>query len=497
MDKYILGIDYGTSLTKVMIFDHDARIMTSVSEENKLYYPQPGWVEQDPDEILETIHKAVAEAFKNSRILPEDIEAIGISNQMATTIFWNKYTGDAVGRAIVWQDNRTQQICEQFSQYKDEFKARTGTYDIVPNCSSTKIRWLMENDRAIQRGLARGELLFGTIDTWIVWKLSGGAVHISDYSNLSLSLLFNTHTLTFDDWLVNKLQIPREILPEIHSSSEIYAYTRPDMFFNCQIPLASVCGDQFAAVFGQACNQPGMLQCNLGTGSSVTLNTGSKLILPHNGVASPIIWAIDSQVTRGLGCWTNYSGSTIKWLRDELGIIKDIPEAEVLATRVPDTAGVYFVPGAAVINGSLDEPYASGTIFGITQSTSRSHLIRAALEAVVYQVRGSYDLIKGAYDVTADSIRVSGGGANNEFIMEFLADILGITVERTVISESSVLGAAFLAGLATGFWDSMDETKSLVKIQRSWQPRISSDKREYLIQGWLKAIDRSNGGLRN
>lgn len=496
MAKYILGIDLGTTLTKAVIFDHEAKIIASVSSENKLYYPQPSWVEQDPDEILEVIQRTVGEVFKNSRIIPEDIESIGISNQMATTIFWNKYSGKAIGRAISWQDNRTIKICERLSQkIEPEIRKRTGT-NIATNCSAAKILWLMENDRAIQKGLANGELLFGTIDTWLVWKLSAGEAFITDISNSSLSLLFNTHTLSYDDWLINELGIPREILPEIRSSSEIYAYTKPDLFFNARIPIAAVCGDQFAAIFGQACYKPGAIHCNLGTGSGLTLNTGNQFIPPIKGIQSPILWAIDGKITRGFGSWINFSGSAIQWLRDELGIIHDFNDAEIMASRVPDSGGVYFVPSFSSLGGPYDDPYARGTIFGIAQNTSKNHLIRAALEAMAFQVRSSFGLIQQVSKISIINVRIGGGGAKNELLMQFLANILGIVVERPLVTESSVLGAAFLAGLATGYWESMEQTQTLVQIDKSWNPEISEDQRGQLLDGWKKAIERSEGWLK-
>ena len=269
MARYILGIDQGTTLTKAMIFDHDARIISSASVENKLYFPRPGWVEQDPNEIFLSVIKATENAFKNNRIAPDEIEAIGISSQLMTSIFWNKKTGEAVGRAIIWQDSRTIAICERLiSIDKDGIEMRTGSH-IFPNSAATKIRWLIENDKAIQMGLARGELLFGTVDSWLIWKLSGGATHVTDLSNVCLSLLFNTTTLKYDDWMLNLLGIPVEILPELHSSSEIYAYTKPEIFFDTELPIAGDAGDQFAAVFGQACYQPGTMSCNMGTGTSL------------------------------------------------------------------------------------------------------------------------------------------------------------------------------------------------------------------------------------
>ncbi|MEL7657502.1 MAG: FGGY-family carbohydrate kinase, partial [Bacillota bacterium] len=302
--------------------------------------------------------------------------------------------------------------------------------------------------------------------------------------------------LTYDDWLMNEFGIPREILPEIRSSSEIYAYTRPDLFFNARIPISAVCADQFAAIFGQACYKSGTIHCNLGTGSGLTLNTGNRLIPPVKGVQSPVLWAIDGKITRGFGSWTNFSGSAIQWLRDELGIIHNFNDAEIMASRVPDSGGVYFVPSFSGLSGSNDDPYARGTIFGIAQNTSKNHLVRAALDAMAFQVRGSFDLLHEVSKISITNVRVGGGGAKNELLMQILANILGIVVERPLVSESSVLGAAFLAGLATGYWESTEQTQSLVQIDRTWEPELSKDQRDRLYTGWTRAIERSAGWLK-
>jgi glycerol kinase len=496
MARYILGIDHGTTLTKVTIFDHNARIVSSASVKNRLYFPQPGWVELDPGEILTATLKAAGNAFKNSRITPDDIEAIGISNQLLTTIFWNKNTGEAVGRALVWQDNRTLPICERLiSVDRAGIEARTGMR-IIPNCSATKIRWLIENDRAIQKGLARSELFFGTVDTWLIWKLSGGTAHATDLSNAGLTLLLNIHTLNYDEWMLKTLGIPYEILPDLRSSSEIYAYTRPEIFFDTRLPIAGVAGDQFAATFGQGRYLSGTLSCNLGTGSSLILNVGDRFFPPAKGLDSPILWAVDGHVSRGIGSWTNVSGAALQWFRNELGIIRNHTEAEVLATRVPDTSGVYFVPAFAGLGSPYNDPYSRGTFFGITQATSKGHLVRAALEAMAYQVRDSFEAMKQQSGVTIDNIRVGGGNAKSEFLMQFLADILGIVVERPYVVESSALGAGFLAGLATGFWDSKNEIQRLVQVERRWEPNLSVEQRETLYRGWEKAVKRSLGWLK-
>jgi glycerol kinase len=496
MTRYILGIDQGTTLTKAVIFNHDARIVSSSAVENKLYFPQAGWVEQDPQEILEATLKAVGEVFKNSRISPDDIDSIGISNQLMTTIFWNKNTGDAVGRAISWQDNRNLSLGEKLiDTQKDAIEARTGTH-IFPNNSGTKIRWLMDQDKSIQRGLARGELLFGTVDTWLIWKLSGGQAHVTDLSNICMSLLFNTHTLNYDDVFLSEFGIPYEILPELHSSSEIYAYTQPDMFFGARLPIAGDAGDQFSAVFGQACYQPGSMLCNMGTGSSLILNTGDRIFSPGYGVDSPVLWAIGGEVVRGIGSWSNTSGAAIQWFRDELGLIHDLAEAEVLAARVPDTLGVYFVPAFAGLGSPHQDSYARGSFFGITQCTTKNHLIRSALEAMAYQMRDSFEAIKSKADMNISEITVGGGSAKNDFLMQFLSDILGIPVIRSIVFESSILGSAFLAGLATGYWESMEETRDLVKVGRRFTPYLSAEQREERYAGWQKAVGRSIGWLK-
>lgn len=497
MARYIMGIDQGTTLTKAIIFDHDARIMASASVENKLYFPQPNWVEQDPDEILASTLKAAEEAFKNSRIVPEDIEAIGITSQLTTTIFWNKYTGEAVGRAISWQDNRTTMLHEQLPLNEiKEIEIRTGIH-LFPNFSVTKIRWLMENDRAIQKGLARGELLFGTVDSWLIWKLSGGEAHVTDLSNACLTLLLNTHTLSYDKLIIDNFGIPYEILPELRSSSEIYAYTKPEMFFDAKIPIAGDAGDQFAPVLGQACHKSGNMMCNMGTGTSLTLNTGNQIHVPKEGMDSPILWTIDGQIVRGMSSWMNVSGAALQWFRDELGLIHDISEAEVLASRVSNTQGVYFVPAFAGLTSPFVDPYSRGCFFGITQGTSKNHLVRAALEAMAYQVRDSFDVMKQLSGSEIESLRVGGGGAKNDFLLQFLADILGISVERPAITESSGLGAAFLAGLTTGYWESISEIENLVHIERRYEPLFSNDQREEYYHGWKKAIKHSLGWLRD
>ncbi len=487
MPRYILAIDQGTSGTKVIIVDHEGAIVSRAYREITSYYPQPGWVEQDPREIWNTTLSAISEAFLNGRVSAEDVEAIGIANQVGTTIFWNKQTGESAGRAIVWQDCRSQSICSRLAGMDESgIKARAGVLPL-PNFSATKIRWLMENDTAISKGMARGELLFGTINTWLIWKLSGGAAHVTDRSNAVATLLFNTRTLGYDDWMLSTLEIPRETLPRVHSSSEICANTDPKVFWGVKIPIAGGAGDQSAAVVGQACFKPGTAKVTYGTGSSLAMNTGPTYPPHIRELGVLVLWAPNNTVNYGLMGWTNVSGAAIRWLQDGLGIIREAGEAEGLATRVADSQGVYFVP----IFGGMPAPHlntrARGTIVGITQDTTRHHIARAALEAMAYQTRDSYEIMQRESQVPIPSLRADGG-AQNDFLLQFLADILGIPVERPVTTETSAIGAAYLAGLAVGYWQSVEEVASKWKLDRRFEPGISADRRESRYAGWQKAL---------
>ncbi len=487
MSRYILVIDQGTSGTKAIVVDHNGAIVSRAYREITQYYPQPGWVEQDPREVWNASLSAISEAFLDGRVSAEDIEAIGIANQVGTTVFWNKQTGEPSGRAIVWQDRRSQSICSRLAAMDESaIKARTGLLPL-PNFSATKIRWLMENDTAISKGMARGELLFGTINSWLIWKLSGGAAHVTDRSNATPTLLFNAQTLGYDDWMLKTLEIPREILPQLRGSSEICAHTDPKVFWGVKIPIAGGAGDQSAAVFGQACFKPGMAKVTYGTGSSLIMNAGQEYQPSIRGLQEIVLWAFNGGVNYGLIGWTDVSGAAIHWLRDGLEIIREAGEAEGLATQVMDSQGVYFVP----IFGGTPAPHlnirARGTILGITQGTTKHHIARAALEAMAYQTRDSYEMMKRECDFPIPVLRADGG-AQSDFLLQFLADILGIPVERPMISETTALGAAYLAGLAVGYWQSVEEIASKWKLDRRFEPGISVDRRETLYAGWQKAL---------
>jgi len=490
---YILSIDQGTSGTKINIFNHEGSIISSAYNDVTSYYPQPGWVEQDTNEIWQTTIQGITEAIKNARILPEDLQGIGISNQRCTTVLWNKISGEPIGKALIWLDRRTQEICNRLTpREKILMEEKTGV-GIYPNCSCTKIQWLMEEDRSVQKAADRGELLFGTIDTWLIWKLSGGTAHVTDTSNASVTGMLNSQTLTYDDWILEKFGIPREILPELKSSSEIYAKTRPETFFGAEIPISGCIGDQPAAAVGQACLESGMMKNTFGTGAFMILNTGQHHFPPESGVIAPILWTVNGTTCFGLEGFADVSGEVIRWLRDGLGILHNPGDAEAYANQVTDTSGVYFVPALVGLQAPHYSPDARGTIFGINMSTNKNHITRAALESMAYQTRDCYENIKDSYGLKAKTLRVDGGGSKSDFLMQFQANILGIPVERPEVIETSSQGAAYMAGLAVGFWQSIEEIASKWKLDTCFEPRITDARRDDLYGGWLRAIDYATG----
>lgn len=495
MARYILGLELGATRTKAVVFDRNANVISSASKDIEYCFPQPGWVEVDAIELWNDSLKVIEEALRNGRISPEDIESIGIANQATTTVFWNRHTSEPNGRAIAWQDKRTITLYEQLMEtWAEDLQSRTGL-NIIPPSSALRIRWLMKNDKAIQKGLARGELLFGTVDSWLVWKFSAGSAHITDLSNASVTSLVNSHTLNYDDWLLQQLAIPRDILPEIRSSSEIYTDTDPESFFGARIPIAGAMVDLSSAVVSGACFEPGMTKITYDFGSSVILNTGDKRIPSPPGIDSQLIWAANGVAVYGLVGFMDISDSVIRWLRDGLGIISEYREAGGLASQVPSSQGVYFVPALSGLGMPYSDPYARGTIFGITAGTTKHHIARAALEAMVYQTRDLIEIMNTISEVKIKTVRMDGVGIQSEFLAQFAADILELPVEK-VDTEHGVLGAVFMAGLATGYWESVDEFSRLCPMARVFTPRISAKERDDLYQGWLKAVKRAAGWLK-
>lgn len=496
MSTFILGLDIGTTGTRAMIFDRSSKEIASAYSEFTQYFPQNGWVEHDAVEIYDTTMKMVAEALKKGNIKPEQIAGIGIANQRETTVIWDKKTGIPACRAIVWQDRRTLPICERLQALDEEnIVKRTGMV-IVPNDAATKIAWLMENNEAIKNGLEDGSLLYGTIDTWMVWKLTGGRVHITEASNNSVTLLQNAETLDYDDMILDMLHIPRHILPEIRKSSEVYGYTDPEQFFGAEVPIAGILGDQQAAAIGQGCLKPGTAKNTYGTGSFIVMNTGDRYIAPSDGIFSPIIYTKDNLVNYGLEGMADVSGAVLQWLRDGLGIINDASEAEELARQVDSNMGIYFIPAFVGLGAPYYDSYARGTIFGITRGADKRHIARAALESMAFQVRDSFEMLEKKSGMKLTRLRADGGGAKSDFMLQFQADILGVPVERPEITETTCLGGVYMAGLAVGYWDSIDQVSEFWRVEKAFEPKMSQQEREEQIFMWKRAIEKAGGWLK-
>lgn len=489
MTTYILGIHQRTAGVRVVILDRKANVVATAYADIHQYHPQPGWSEHDANEIWHVTQTVMAEALHNGRIAPEQIEALGVTNQRDTTVFWNKRTGEPVGRAIVWHDQRTLGLCEQLiARDRQGIEARTGM-SIVPDVTAAKIRWLMDNDQAVQKGITRGELLCGTIDSWLIWNLSGRRVHVTDHSNASVTLLQNASSLTYDDGILNLLGIPREILPEPRRSSEVYAETDPAMFFGARAPIAGAGGDQQLAVLGQAAVAIGMAKNTYSSGSFMLLNTGPRYLPPASGLFAPVLWTLGDTVVYGLEGKADFAGDAIQWLRDGLGLIREPGEAEGLAGQVPDTEGLYFVPPVGGSDVVRSGSYARGAILGITRSTTRHHVARAALEAMAYQTRDFLEVVERyTPELTPRTLRADGRLAKSDFLLQFQADILGLPVERPVYTNTAALGAAYLAGLAVGYWASLDEVVACWKRECWFEPRLPESRRDELYHGWQRAI---------
>ncbi|BES64222.1 glycerol kinase GlpK [Gottschalkiaceae bacterium SANA] len=494
MERYVLGIDQGTTGSKAILFDKKSNIIAQAYSEFQQHYPKPGWVEHDPIEILDVTMSVVKEALAKGNVAMEQVDSIGITNQRETTVFWNKETGEPVGRAIVWQDRRSLGVVEDLLAMDPDVAERTGA-PIVPNISASKIKWLLDNDEIIKVGVAEGTLLYGTIDTWLIWKWSKGAAHVSDLSNTSVTALLNANTLEYDERVLEELAIPREILPKLVPSSGIVAYT-DEALFGAKIPIAGIAGDQQAATFGQACVREGMAKNTYGTGSFMLMNTGAEYNPPQSGLFSPVLWTIGNDTSFAFEGMADVSGAVVQWLRDELGIIEKTEDVTTLATSVEDNGGVYFVPAFVGLGSPHFDSYARGTIIGLTRGTGKAHIARAALESMAYQVRDALKIMENSAGKKLDILRVDGGGAKNDFLMQFQADILGIPVERPIITETTCLGAAYLAGLATGYWTSLDEIEENWQLDKRFEPQISEEKREELCTMWERAVKHAKGWLK-
>lgn len=485
MSKYVLALDQGTSSSRAIAFDHEGLPVAVSQKEFTQYFPQPGWVEHDAMEIWSSESGVMAEVAARLGVDAE-IAAIGITNQRETTIVWDAATGEPVCHAIVWQDRRTSEFCDSLKAkgLTEMIRSKTGLI-IDAYFSGTKVRWILENVPGAREKAERGELRFGTVDSWLVWNLTGGKVHVTDVTNASRTMLFNIHTLEWDKEMLELLGIPASMMPEVRSCSEIYGYTT---IAGKQVPVAGMAGDQQSALFGQMCTEPGSVKNTYGTGCFLLMNSGEKPIDSKNNLLTTIAWKIGDTVNYALEGSIFVAGSVVQWLRDGLGIIKSSSEVEALAETVPDNGGVYFVPALTGLGAPYWDPFARGSVYGITRGTTAGHLARAALEGIAFQTMDIVEAMRKDAGIALCELKVDGGASRNNLLMQFQSDVLGTKVIRPVVTETTALGAAYLAGLAVGFWSSLDEVKSQWKAERSFEP--GSDV-EAFKQGWKAAIGRT------
>jgi glycerol kinase len=488
--KYILSIDQGTTSTRAIIFDHDSNIIAMASEEITQIYPQPGWVEHNPNQIWVSVLAVMARVLLEANLKPQDIAAVGITNQRETTVVWDKKTGNPIHNAIVWQSRQTSSICDELNEkgYGPLFKSKTGLL-IDAYFSGTKVKWILDNVPGARMKADRGELLFGTIDTWLVYKMTGEKVHVTDYTNASRTLLYNIHELKWDEEILSILNIPTTMLPEVKSSSEIYGYSTPHHFFGVKVPIAGIAGDQQAALFGQNCFEKGMVKNTYGTGCFMLMNTGEKPIISEHGLLTTIAWGLDNKITYALEGSVFVAGSSVQWLRDGIKLIQSASETESLAKSLPSNEGVYIVPAFVGLGTPYWDSDARGAIFGLTRGTSKEHFARAVLEAICYQ---SMDVLRAMEEDTQlpiKSFKVDGGATVNQFLMQFQSDILNLRVEQPKILETTALGAAYLAGLAVGFWRTTDDIKASWQLKNAYNPQMDASTRSHLIKGWKIAIE--------
>ncbi|TCT26477.1 glycerol kinase [Melghiribacillus thermohalophilus] len=490
MGKFILSLDQGTTSSRAILFNHQGEMVAAAQKEFQQHFPKPGWVEHDANEIWDTILYCMNDVLKKTDIDPSEIAGIGITNQRETTVVWDKHTGQPIYNAIVWQSRQTADICNELNEkgYHELFREKTGLL-IDAYFSGTKVKWILDHVEGAREKAENGELMFGTIDTWLVYKLSGGKVHITDYSNASRTLLFNIHDLKWDEELLDLLSVPKSMLPDVRQSSEIYAHTDRNLFQGHEIPIAGIAGDQQAALFGQACFEKGMAKNTYGTGCFMLMNTGSEGVPSKHGLLTTLAWGVDGKVEYALEGSIFVAGSAIQWLRDGLKLIERAAETEDLAQKVGSTDGVYFVPAFVGLGTPYWDSDARGAIFGLTRGTEKEHLVRATLESLAYQTKDVLDAMTADSEIELKSLRVDGGAVKNNFLMQFQSDILGVPVDRPVVQETTALGAAYLAGLAVGYWNSKEEIVKQWKIDRTFTSSISDEKRQKLYDGWKKAVE--------
>ncbi len=489
MKKYVIALDQGTTSSRAIVFDHGQNIVETAQKEFPQLYPKPGYVEHDPLEIYASQYGVLTEVIAKSGILPEEIAAIGITNQRETTIVWDRETGKPLCNAIVWQCRRTAGYCEQLKKEGMEEYIRTNTGLMVDAYfSATKLKWILDHNQGARERARKGELLFGTVDTWLVWKLTGGKAFVTDYTNASRTMMFNIHTLQWDKTICKKLDIPMEMLPQVTDCSAVYGTVNIQ---GCQVPIAGMAGDQQAALFGQNCFEQGEAKNTYGTGCFLLMNTGTEPVKSKNGLLTTIAVGLNGKVQYALEGSVFVGGAVIQWLRDELRLIDQSADSEYFARKVADNGGVYIVPAFTGLGAPHWDMYARGAIFGLTRGAGRNHLIRAALESIAYQTRDVLEAMVQDTGVNLSDLRVDGGACANDFLMQFQADLLNRRILRPAVRESTALGAAYLAGLAVGFWKDKEELRSQRALERCFAPEMEENVREKLLHGWQKAVAKA------
>jgi glycerol kinase len=490
--KYIMALDQGTTSSRAILFDKEGNVVATSQKEFTQFYPKVGWVEHNPMEIWGSQSGVMREVLETNSIRPEEVCAIGITNQRETTIVWEKSTGKPVYNAIVWQCRRTSEICDELKEkgYEKLIKDKTGLI-LDAYFSATKIKWILDNVEGAREKAENGELLFGTVDTWLIWNLTRGKVHVTDYTNAARTMLYNIKELKWDDEILEILDIPKSMLPDVKPSSYIYGHTDEGMLSGAQIPIAGCAGDQQAALFGQTCFEEGSAKNTYGTGCFMLMNTGENIVESKHGLLTTIAWGVDGKVEYALEGSIFIGGASIQWLRDELRVLYDAKQSEFYANSVKDTNGVYVVPAFAGLGAPYWDMYARGAIMGLTRGANRAHLVRATLESIAYQVKDVLNAMQEDSGLKLKDLRVDGGASSNNFLMQFQSDILDVNIDRPKVVETTALGAAYLAGLAVEFYNNKDEIKKSWIIDREFIPNMSDDKRNLLYKGWKKAVSRS------
>ncbi|CAH0239972.1 MULTISPECIES: glycerol kinase GlpK [Peribacillus] len=489
MEKYILSLDQGTTSSRAILFNEKGEIVHSSQKEFTQHFPKPGWVEHNANEIWGSILAVIAGVLSESGVKPEQIAGIGITNQRETAVVWDKETGTPVYNAIVWQSRQTSEICDDLKEkgLNDLFRDKTGLL-IDAYFSGTKVKWILDNVEGARQKADEGKLLFGTIDTWLIWKLSGGKAHVTDYSNASRTLMYNIHELKWDEELLEILTVPKSMLPEVRPSSEEYARTIEYHFFGQSIPIAGAAGDQQAALFGQACFNEGMAKNTYGTGCFMLMNTGAKAVSSEHGLLTTLAWGLNGKVEYALEGSIFVAGSAIQWLRDGLRMLHDAKDSEGYAKRVESTDGVYVVPAFVGLGTPYWDSEVRGAVFGLTRGTSKEHFIRATLESLAYQTKDVLDAMEADSGIELQTLRVDGGAVKNDFLMQFQSDLLRVPVERPTINETTALGAAYLAGLAVGYWKDQEEISRQWAVDKTFEHSMEEQNSEKLYEGWKKAV---------